>query len=67
MSLMCKRLELLHSLLSKEGVFFVNLDEQEHAYAKVLLDGIFGRQNYVGDLIWQKRKGGGKVNLQKLP
>jgi len=27
-------------------------------YAKILLDSIFGRQNFIGDIIWQKRKGG---------
>lgn len=46
-------------MLRKDGFLFVNLDEQEHAYAKVILDGIFGRQNFIGDIIWQKRKGGG--------
>lgn len=53
------RFKLLYALLSKDGFLFVNLDEQEHAYAKVVLDGIFGRQNFIGDMIWQKRKGGG--------
>ncbi len=59
LNLMNFRFRLLHELLSKEGFIFVNLDEQEHAYAKVLLDSIFGRENFIGDIIWQKRKGGG--------
>ncbi len=59
LNLMDCRFRYLHSLLQKDGFLFVNLDEQEHAYAKVLLDGIFGRQNFIGDIIWQKRKGGG--------
>jgi adenine-specific DNA-methyltransferase len=59
LNLMFGRFKILFRLLSKDGVMFVNLDEQEHAYAKVMLDGIFGRENYIGDLIWQKRKGGG--------
>lgn len=59
LNLMNARFNLLHSLLSEDGVIFVNLDEQETAYAKICLDMIFGRQNYIGDLIWQKRKGGG--------
>src|SRR5574344_291468 len=53
------RFNSLYSLRKKDGFLFVNLDEQEHAYAKVLLDSIFGRKNFVGDIIWQKRKGGG--------
>ena len=59
LSLMQKRIQLLYNLLSKDGVLFINLDEIEHAYCKIICDEIFGRQNFIGDLIWQKRKGGG--------
>lgn len=59
LDLMYRRYILLHSLLKQDGVLFVSLDEQEHAYSKVLLDAVFGRENYIGDIIWQKRKGGG--------
>lgn len=59
LSLMSSRLKLLHKLLSSDGVIFVNLDEIEHAYCKIICDDIFGRSNFLGDLIWQKRKGGG--------
>ena len=59
LSMMYPRLELLRELLSENGVLFINLDEMEHAYCKVICDEIFGRSNYLGDLIWQKRKGGG--------
>ncbi len=59
LNLMYWRFQYLYSLLRKDGFMFVNLDEQEHAYAKVVLDGIFGRENFIGDIIWQKRKGGG--------
>lgn len=59
LSLMRERLEILYRLLAKNGVLFVNLDEIEHAYCKVLCDEIFGRSCFIGDLIWQKRKGGG--------
>lgn len=59
LSLMNKRFEFLHHLLRMDGFIFINLDESEHAYAKILLDNIFGRENFIGDIIWQKRKGGG--------
>ena len=59
LGLMYSRFQILHELLQKDGVLFVNLDENEHSYAKVLLDEIFGRENFIGDIIWQKRKGGG--------
>jgi adenine-specific DNA-methyltransferase len=59
LNLMKQRMEILYKLLSIDGVFFCNLDEQEHAYLKIVLDEIFGRKNYIGDIIWKKRKGGG--------
>lgn len=59
LNLLKPRLEILYKLLSKDGVLFVNLDEVEHAYLKIMLDEIFGRRNFIGDIIWKKRKGGG--------
>lgn len=59
LNMMYQRLQLLYSLLSYDGFLFVSLDEREHAYAKVMMDEIFGRENFIGDIIWQKRKGGG--------
>ncbi len=59
LSLMRERLSILYNLLTPNGVLFINLDEIEHAYCKIICDEIFGRQNFLGDLIWQKRKGGG--------
>lgn len=59
LSLMRERIEILHKLLTEDGVLFINLDEIEHAYCKIICDEVFGRQNFLGDLIWQKRKGGG--------
>lgn len=59
LSLMQRRIQILYNLLANDGVLFINLDENEHAYCKVICDEIFGRSNFVGDLVWQKRKGGG--------
>jgi len=59
LNLLSQRINILHKLLSKEGVLFVNIDETEHAYLKILLDEVFGRKNFIGDIIWKKRKGGG--------
>jgi len=46
LQMMRDRFEVLRSLLSPDGLLFVHLDEGEMAYAKVLLDEIFGRFNY---------------------
>jgi len=53
------RLELLRELLAEDGSIWVTIDDNEAHYLKVIMDEIFGRKNYLGDLIWRKRKGGG--------
>jgi adenine-specific DNA-methyltransferase len=39
-------------LLSEDGVIFVQCDDNEQAYLKVLMDEIFGRGNFLNDIIW---------------
>lgn len=51
LTLMRQRFELLKSLLSDDGCIFVNLDDSESAYCKVLMDEIFGRGNYLNEII----------------
>ena len=50
LSLMKKRVELLHDLLSDDGFFCCQIDDSESHYMKVLLDEIFGRSNYLTTL-----------------
>jgi adenine-specific DNA-methyltransferase len=52
---MYPRLELLHSLLADEGSIWVTIDDNEAHYLKVIMDEIFGRKNFVGNMVWQKR------------
>ena len=47
LTLMRERLIILRNLLSEEGCIFVQIDDNEQAYLKVLMDEIFGRQNFV--------------------
>jgi adenine-specific DNA-methyltransferase len=55
LSLMRDRLELLRNLLSMDGAIWINIDDNEVHYLKVLLDEVFGRQNFVANVLWQKR------------
>ena len=57
LNLMRPRLEILKNLLSDDGFIFAQIDTYEMAYLKVLMDEIFGRKNFVNDIVW-KRKGG---------
>lgn len=55
LSLMYPRLELLRDFLSEDGSIWVNLDDNEMFYCKILLDEIFGQNNFVANIVWQKR------------
>jgi len=46
------RLQAAHRLLAPTGSLFVHLDAREVHYVKVLLDLIFGRANFVNEIIW---------------
>ena len=47
LGLMGKRLEILRSLLSEDGTIWIQIDDEEQAYLKVLCDEIFGRNNFI--------------------
>ena len=55
LSLMQDRLELLKTLLSNDGSIWINIDDNEAHYLKVLCDEIFGRKNFLSTVIWQKK------------
>ena len=54
LSLMRDRLEILKNLLAEDGSLWVSLDDNEQAYFKVMCDEVFGRNNFVDTIIWQK-------------
>ncbi len=55
LSLVRDRLELLHRLLSEDGSLWITIDDNECHYLKVLCDEIFGRGNFVANVVWQKK------------
>jgi len=55
LSLMRDRLELIKRLLSEDGSLWITIDDNEAHYLKVLCDEILGRQNFVSNVVWQKK------------
>lgn len=55
LSVLWPRLELLRELLAEEGSIWVNIDDDEAHYMKVMLDEILGRKKFVVNCLWQKR------------
>ena len=58
LNFMYPRLELLRDFLSDDGAIFISIDDNEQAYLKVICDEIFGRKNFVAQLVWEKKKKG---------
>jgi adenine-specific DNA-methyltransferase len=54
LGLMRDRIEILRNLLSSDGALFVQADDREGHYLKVLCDEIFGRVNFISTFLWRK-------------
>ena len=54
LAMMWPRLELLRELLAENGSIWVQLDDNEAHYARVALDELMGRRNFVADITWKK-------------
>lgn len=50
LNMMKQRLELSYDILSDEGIIFVSIDDYEHAYLKILMDDVFGLDNFIGNI-----------------
>ena len=55
LDMMYPRLELLRELLEEAGSIWVSIDDDEAHYLKVITDEIFGRKNFVANVVWQKK------------
>lgn len=55
LSLMRDRLEILKNLLAEDGSIWISIDDKEMAYLKILCDEIFGRNNYINTITWQRK------------
>ena len=58
--MMYPRLCLLHELLRDDGVIFITIDDNEQPNLRLLMNEIFGETNFVANLIWRKKTGGGQ-------
>ena len=63
LSLMHPRLEILRNLLSDDGSIWISIDADECHYLKVLCDEVFGRHNFIDEIVWQRAYS--PINLKK--
>jgi adenine-specific DNA-methyltransferase len=59
LSMMYPRLFLARNLLRDDGVIFVSIDDHELQNLRMLMNEIFGQENFIGTFVWQSKSGGG--------
>lgn len=55
--MMYPRLKLLRELLRDDGVIFVSIDDNESHRLRMLMDEIWGEENFISEIVWQKKTG----------
>ena len=63
LTFMKSRLEIAWDLLAEDGTIWISIDDNESHYLKVLADTVFGRENFLNEVIWQRAYA--PVNLKK--
>ncbi len=58
--MMYPRLQLLRELLTDDGVIFISIDDNEQHSLRMIMNEIFNEDNFVANIIWRKKAGGGE-------
>ena len=53
--MMWPRLHLLKELLAEDGIIFISIDDNEQHHLRMLMDEIFGENNFIGTFLWKKK------------
>jgi len=67
LQLMKQRLEILFTLLHKEGVIWIHIDDKEMAYLKVVCDEVFGRENFLNMIVVKTSDPSGHKTVNPSP
>ncbi|MCK9401510.1 MAG: site-specific DNA-methyltransferase [Bacteroidales bacterium] len=59
LNMMYPRLKLAWNLLQHDGVIFISIDDHEAYHLRMIMDEIYGEENFVAQLVWKKKYGGG--------
>jgi adenine-specific DNA-methyltransferase len=59
LSMMYPRLFVARQLLREDGIIFISIDENEAHNLRLMMNEIFGEENFIAQLIWKKKSGGG--------
>lgn len=64
LSFMCKRLRIAKRLLNNKGILFISIDDNEQSQLKLLCDEILGENNFIGAIVWFKKRKGSFLSNQ---
>ncbi len=64
--MMYPRLNLLKSLLAPDGVIFISIDDNEASRLKIICDEIFGKNCFITNLVWEKKKKGTHLDKKRI-
>ena len=69
LSMMYERLKLMHNLLANNGSIYVHIDGRVNSYIRLILNDIFGNDNYFNEIVWQRSTtvGSSKAIANKYP
>jgi adenine-specific DNA-methyltransferase len=59
LSMIYDRIYLSKELMKEDSLIFISIDDNEQQYLKSILNEIFGEHNFIGQIIWKKKAGGG--------
>ena len=64
LAVMWPRLEILREFIADEGSIWINIDDEEGHYLKIIADEIYGRKDFIVNCLWQKRTSpDGRINM----
>jgi adenine-specific DNA-methyltransferase len=66
LNMMYSRLLIARQLLKEDGVIFISIDDNEVHHLRKLCDEVFGEENFVAQLIWSNKEGGGSSDTKNF-
>ena len=66
LTMMANRLLQLHRVLKPTGSLYLHCDPTASHYLKIVLDGVFGKENYRNEIIWKRKAGRGETNNEAI-
>lgn len=60
------RLLLSRQLLKEDGLIFISIDENEYSRLKLVCDEIFGENNFISTIIWEKKNSGSAADSKYI-